>query len=114
MQSVFVCQCLKIKTPMPTSLTCLRLSKPFEKSGKLIVVESTIPPGTTRSIVLPILEKSGLKVGRDFFLAYSPKRVHSSLGYYSVRNTPKVVGGMTACCTTLAALFYHQFDERMS
>jgi len=82
-------------------------------SGKLIVVESTIAPGTTRDIVLPILQKSGLKVGRDFFLAYSPKRVRPADKTFAIRKIPKVIGGMTPRCTTLAALLYHQFVERV-
>jgi UDP-N-acetyl-D-glucosamine dehydrogenase len=83
------------------------------KSGKLIVVESTISPGTTRDIVLPILQKSGLKAGSDFFLAYSPKRVRPGNKTFVTRNIPKVIGGMTSRCTTLAALLYHQFIERI-
>ena len=83
------------------------------KSGKLIVLESTIYPGTTREIVLPILEKSGLKAGRDFFLAYSPKRVNPRGKTYMTRSIPKVIGGMTPRCTALAALLYHQFVEQI-
>ena len=83
------------------------------KPGKLIIVESTIPPGTTRDIVLPILQKSGLKAGRDFFLAYSPKRVNPGDKTFMTRNIPKVIGGMTPRCTTLAADLYHQFIERI-
>lgn len=83
------------------------------KPGKLIVVESTILPRTTRDIVLPILQKSGLKVGRDFFLAYSPKRVRPGNKTFMTRNIPKVIGGMTPRCTTLAAHLYQQFIERI-
>ena len=83
------------------------------KPGKLIVLESTIYPGTTRETVLPILEKSGLKAGRDFFLAYSPKRVNPRSKTYMTRSIPKVIGGMTPRCTALAALLYHQFVEQI-
>jgi UDP-N-acetyl-D-glucosamine dehydrogenase len=83
------------------------------KPGKLIILESTISPGTTQDIVLPILQKSGLKVGRDFFLAYSPKRVRPGNKTFTTRNIPKVIGGMTPRCMTLAALLYHQFIERI-
>jgi UDP-N-acetyl-D-glucosamine dehydrogenase len=83
------------------------------KPGKLIVLESTIYPGTTRETVLPILEKSGLKAGRDFFLAYSPKRLNLENTTYMTRNIPKVIGGMTPRCTALAALLYHQFVEQI-
>ena len=78
--------------------------------GKLIILESTTYPGTTREVVLPILEKSGLKAGRDFFLAYSPNRV--DLGNNAARNFPKVIGGITTRCTELATLLYQQFVER--
>jgi UDP-N-acetyl-D-glucosamine dehydrogenase len=83
------------------------------KPGKLIVLESTIYPGTTRETVLPILEKSGLRAGRDFFLAYSPKRVNPRGKTYMTRSIPKVIGGMTPRCTVLAALLYHQFVEQI-
>jgi UDP-N-acetyl-D-glucosamine dehydrogenase len=83
------------------------------KPGKLIVLESTIYPGTTRETVLPILEKSGLRAGRDFFLAYSPKRVNPRGKTYMTRSIPKVIGGMTPRCTALAALLYHQFVEQI-
>jgi UDP-N-acetyl-D-glucosamine dehydrogenase len=81
------------------------------KPGKLIVLESAVYPGTTRETVLPILEKSGLKVGRDFFLAYSPKRVIPCNKTYRTRSIPKVIGGLTPRCTALAALLYRQFVE---
>ena len=83
------------------------------KPGKLIVIESTVPPGTTRDILLPILQKSGLKAGRDFFLAYSPKRVNPGSKTFGTRNIPKVIGGMTPRCTALAARLYQQFIQRI-
>ena len=79
--------------------------------GKLIILESTTYPGTTREVVLPILEKSGLKAGRDFFLAYSPKRVDPGNKAFATRNFPKVIGGITPRCTELAMLLYQQFVE---
>ncbi len=82
------------------------------KPGKLIVLESTTYPGTTREVVLPILEKSGLKAGKDFFLAYSPERVDPGNQEFTTRNIPKVTGGVTQSCTELAALLYEQFVER--
>ena len=81
------------------------------KPGQLIILESTTYPGTTREVVLPILEKSGLQVGKDFFLAYSPERVDPGNRTYTTRNIPKVVGGMTPRCTEIAALLYQQFIE---
>jgi len=79
----------------------------------LIVLESTTYPGTTREVVLPILQKSGLKVGKDFFLAYSPERANPTNTAGTVRNIPKIVGGMSPRCTAMAALLYHQFVDRV-
>lgn len=77
--------------------------------GMLIILESTTYPGTTKEFVLPLLEeKSGLKVGEDFFLCFSPERVDPGNPRFNTSNTPKVVGGMTATCTQLGALFYSQ------
>ncbi len=81
--------------------------------GKLIVLESTTYPGTTREVVLPILEKSGLRAGRDFFLAYSPERIDPGNQSFTTRNTAKVLGGITPRCTALATLFYQQFIEQV-
>jgi UDP-N-acetyl-D-glucosamine dehydrogenase len=83
------------------------------RRGQLIVIESTTYPGTTREVVLPILQRSGLQVGKDFFLAYSPERVDPGNKTYRTRNIPKVIGGMTPACTELAALLYRQFIERI-
>jgi UDP-N-acetyl-D-glucosamine dehydrogenase len=81
------------------------------RPGKLIVLESTTYPGTTREVVLPVLEKSGLKAGRDFFLAYSPERVDPGNEVFTTCNIPKVIGGITPSCTELATLLYQQFVE---
>ncbi|MFQ5853190.1 MAG: nucleotide sugar dehydrogenase, partial [Candidatus Binatia bacterium] len=81
------------------------------RPGQLIVLESTTYPGTTCEVVLPILERSGLQVGKDFFLAYSPERVDPGNRSYTTRDIPKVIGGTTSHCTELAALFYQQFVE---
>jgi len=81
------------------------------KPEQLIILESTTYPGTTRELVLPILERSGMEVGRDFFLAYSPERVDPGNKKYTTRNIPKVIGGMTRRCTELAALLYRNFVE---
>ena len=76
--------------------------------GMLIVLESTTYPGTTDELVLPMLERSGLKVGQDFFLCFSPERVDPGNAQYQTRNIPKVVGGITPECTKIASLFYSQ------
>jgi UDP-N-acetyl-D-glucosamine dehydrogenase len=75
--------------------------------GMLIVLESTTYPGTTEEVVQPLLERSGLKAGRDFFLAFSPERVDPGNGVFTTRNVPKVVGGMTPTCAELAGALYN-------
>jgi UDP-N-acetyl-D-glucosamine dehydrogenase len=79
---------------------------PLLGEGQLVVLESTTYPGTTRELVLPILEGSGLTVGEGFFLAYSPERVDPGNTEWSTRSTPKVVGGITPACTARAAALY--------
>jgi UDP-N-acetyl-D-glucosamine dehydrogenase len=83
------------------------------RAGQLIILESTTYPGTSREVVLPILEESGLKVGSDFFLAYSPERVDPGNRTFHTRNIPKVVGGVTPRCTESAVFFYRQFIENV-
>ncbi len=76
-------------------------------SGSLVVLESTTYPGTTEDLLRPILEAgSGLEAGADFALAHSPERINPGDRAWSHRNTPKVVGGLTADCTEIAAAFY--------
>ena len=74
--------------------------------GRLVVLESTTYPGTTRERLLPILEESGLAAGRDFNLAYSPERIDPGRTDHTVRTTPKVVGGLTDECRRRAAELY--------
>ena len=78
------------------------------RPGQLVVLESTTYPGTTDDVLRPILETSGLRVGEELFLAYSPERVDPGNPVYQTRNTPKLVGGSTEVCGELAALFYEQ------
>lgn len=78
------------------------------KSEKLLVLESTTYPGTTEEVILPILEKSGLKVGKDFYLAFSPERVDPGNKRYTTKNTFKLVGGVTEKCLDIARAFYDQ------
>ena len=80
---------------------------------QLVILESTTYPGTTREAVLPILRKSGLEVGQDFFLAYSPERVDPGNKIYKTRNIPKVIGGFTERCAALAILLYQQLVEKI-
>ncbi len=74
----------------------------------LVILESTTYPGTTEDMILPILEESGLKVGKDFYLAFSPERVDPGNTRFTTKNTPRVVGGITPNCTKAAKLFYEQ------
>lgn len=76
--------------------------------GQLVILESTTYPGSTEELILPMLEETGLEVGKDFFLAFSPERVDPGNKKYSTKNTPRVVGGITPQCTKIAKLFYEQ------
>jgi UDP-N-acetyl-D-glucosamine dehydrogenase len=75
-------------------------------AGQLVVLESTVPPGTTRGVLLPLLESSGLTAGRDFFLAFSPERVDPGSKSHALESIPKLVGGLTDDCGALAADLY--------
>jgi len=86
---------------------------PQVRAGQLIILESTTYPGTTDEVMRPVLESSGLKVGRDIFLAFSPERVDPGNRLYQTKNTPKVVGGTTPLCTKAAALLYGQAIEHV-
>jgi UDP-N-acetyl-D-glucosamine dehydrogenase len=79
------------------------------RKGQLIVLESTTYPGTTREVLLPALEATGLKVGEDFHLCFSPERVDPGNETWNTKNTPKVVGGITEACTAAGAAFYDAF-----
>lgn len=83
------------------------------RKGQLIVLESTTYPGTTREQVLPTLEASGLKVGQDFFLAFSPERIDPGNKHFTLPNTPKVVGGITPNCKTLSVTLYSQVIQKV-
>ncbi|KGP75413.1 UDP-N-acetyl-D-glucosamine dehydrogenase [Desulfosporosinus sp. Tol-M] len=80
----------------------------YLRPGQLITLESTTYPGTTEEVILPLLEKTGLKVGKDFFLAFSPERVDPGNKRFSTKNTSKVVGGMTPVCLEIAYALYVQ------
>jgi UDP-N-acetyl-D-glucosamine dehydrogenase len=78
------------------------------REGHLVVLESTTYPGTTREEVLPILEAQGLEVGKDIFLAFSPERIDPGREDWTVKTTPKVVGGVTPACTERACALYRR------
>ena len=83
------------------------------RAGQVILLESTTYPGTTRGDLVPILETSGLVAGRDFAVAFSPERVDPGRTDYTLRNTPKVLGGLTAECTRRASDIYGRVCDRL-
>ena len=83
------------------------------RPGQLIILESTTYPGTTEELMLPILNRSGLTVGKDFFLAYSPEREDPGNPSFTIRNIPKVIGGMTPACSALGAQYYGMIFEKV-
>ena len=89
---------------------CEMIAKYFHP-GMLIILESTTYPGTTVEVLLPLLSRDGLQVGRDFFLCFSPERVDPGNPRFQTRNIPKVVGGVTPECTRVGAAFYSQALE---
>jgi len=102
----------KFKQPDLTFVvnTTKEISKRLHRD-MLIILESTTYPGTTEEVVLPILEETGLKVGEDFYLAFSPERVDPGNLIYKTKNTPKVVGGVTKQCTEHAKALYESILE---
>jgi UDP-N-acetyl-D-glucosamine dehydrogenase len=83
------------------------------RDGQLVVLQSTTYPGTTEEIVLPILERSGRTVGQDFFLGYAPERVDPGNRKWNLRNTPKLVAGVTPECLRRTELLYRQVVEQV-
>jgi len=110
--------CVAICVPTPLSktkdpdvsyiLAAVEQVQKYLHPGQLVILESTTYPGTTEELILPKLEKTGLKVGKDFFLAFSPERVDPANKSYTTKNTPRVVGGITPQCTEIAKFFYEQ------
>ena len=81
--------------------------------GQLIVLESTTYPGTTREIILPKLASRKFREGKDFYLAFSPERTDPGNKIYTIRNTPKIVGGITKKCTSIAVTLYEQIIDEV-
>lgn len=91
---------------------CQEIAKYFHP-GLLVILESTTYPGTTDELLLPMFDRPDLKVGKDFFLCFSPERVDPGNPTYQTINIPKVVGGITPACTELGAMFYAQALEKV-
>jgi UDP-N-acetyl-D-glucosamine dehydrogenase len=91
---------------------CQEVSK-YLHPGMLIILESTTYPGTTDELVLPMLERPGMRVGEDFFLCFSPERVDPGNSKFQTVNIPKVVGGVTPACTEMGSTFYRQALEKV-
>jgi UDP-N-acetyl-D-glucosamine dehydrogenase len=81
--------------------------------GMLVILQSTCSPGTTREVMLPVLEKTGLEVGKDYFLVFAPERIDPGNARFNVRNTPKLLGGITSTCTDLAQGLYRYFVDEL-
>ncbi len=83
------------------------------QEGQLVVLESTTYPGTTRERLVPLLEESGLAAGRDFNLAFSPERIDPGRTDFTLRTTPKVVGGLTEACLERALALYREVCDEL-
>jgi UDP-N-acetyl-D-glucosamine dehydrogenase len=83
------------------------------REGQVVILESTTYPGTTRELLLPLFEETGLRAGESFHLAFSPERVDPGNPEYGIRNTPKVLGGVTPACLEAALALYSTIIERL-
>jgi UDP-N-acetyl-D-glucosamine dehydrogenase len=92
---------------------CARSLAGVLQKGQLVVLESTTYPGTTRDTFVPLLEESGLAAGTDFNVAFSPERVDPGRTDYTLRNTPKVVGGLTPACHERAVALYREICDHI-
>ncbi|MDG4785145.1 nucleotide sugar dehydrogenase [Micromonospora sp. WMMD1102] len=90
-----------------------RMVASYLMPGTLVALESTTYPGTTEEVVRPILEESGLVAGRDFSLVYSPERIDPGNDEFGLRNTPKIVGGLTESCRDRAAALYGKIVSKV-
>ncbi|KLU59325.1 UDP-N-acetyl-D-glucosamine 6-dehydrogenase [Peptococcaceae bacterium CEB3] len=112
------CDVIIICVPTPLTITrdpdisyieaSTRAIAKYLRPGQLVTLESTTYPGTTQEVILPLLAERGLKVGQDFFLAFSPERVDPGNKRFSTKNTSKVVGGVTPVCLEIAYTLYAQ------
>jgi UDP-N-acetyl-D-glucosamine dehydrogenase len=116
-QTIVICVPTPLSADGGPDLTAVRLAAQTVARhldpGTLVVLESTTYPGTTEEVVRPVLEDSGLTAGEDFHLAFSPERIDPGNPIYGVRNTPKIVGGLTPACAGAAAAFYGKFVDEV-
>ena len=104
----------KIKDPdLSFVITAGNAIRDALRPGQLIILESTTYPGTTREVLLPVLEEGGLNVGEDFFLCFSPERVDPGNPVWHTRNTPKVLGGVTDACTDAGLALYERIFDTL-
>ena len=117
------CDCISICVPTPLRKTrdpdlsyvmeAAETLAPHLRPGSLVILESTTYPGTTEEAILPAIERSGMKVGEDFFLCFSPERVDPGNERYGTRQIPKVIGGVTPVCTELGRAYYGHVMDRV-
>jgi len=113
---IAICQPTSIKNEIPdlsfVESACRDVARHLTPST-LVILESTTYPGTTDDLVMPILQTSGLRAGRDFLLAYSPERIDPGNQEFPPRSIPKIVGGSTPEATGVATLFYNQIMDKV-
>jgi UDP-N-acetyl-D-glucosamine dehydrogenase len=117
-ETILICVPTPLSDANGPDLTAVRgaagLAGRLLRPGTLVVLESTTYPGTTDEVVRPLLEKaSGLTVGSDFALAFSPERIDPGNQVYGLRNTPKIVGGLTPGCASVADAFYRKLCDQV-
>jgi UDP-N-acetyl-D-glucosamine dehydrogenase len=117
MDTISICVPTPLSKTKDPDISCIiEVTREISKTlrpGQLIILESTTYPGTTEEAVLPILLESGLKVGKDFFLAFSPERVDPGNKVYTTKNTPKIIGGVTPLCAQMAKALYESAIEKI-
>jgi UDP-N-acetyl-D-glucosamine dehydrogenase len=114
---IFICvptPITKNKEPDVSFITqAVKMLRRYLAAGQLVILRSTSYPETTQELVRPILEASGLKVGRDIFLAFAPERINPGNSTYTMQDIPVVVGGCDPLSTELAVLFFRQMDSKV-
>jgi len=104
----------KMREPdMSYIISSINLISPHLKKNQLLVLESTSYPGTTEEVILPVIEERGFKVGKDIYLAFSPERIDPGNKKFTIKNTPKIIGGVTKECTDIAASLYAQIVDEV-